>query len=122
MMTACLKLWPVSIKNLARANNVPIASVLMNKGYSNYTSSLSHVPLLSGYDEPTTLTYQIRLIGPIGADVRQSTDTLLLTEADPASQERRNILASLGNIARARVSRSARSRQHSKCPNALYRA
>lgn len=29
--------------------------------------------------------------------------TLLLTEADPASQERRNILASLANIARARA-------------------
>ncbi|MFZ1725282.1 MAG: hypothetical protein WBO29_08380 [Albidovulum sp.] len=28
--------------------------------------------------------------------------TLLLTEAEPASQERRNILASLANIARAR--------------------
>ena len=36
-----------------------------------YSSCLSHVPLLSGYDEPTTLSYQIRLLGPISADVRQ---------------------------------------------------
>jgi hypothetical protein len=34
--------------------------------------------------------------------------TLLLTEADPASQERRNILASLGNIARARAYKDRR--------------
>lgn len=34
--------------------------------------------------------------------------TLLLTEADPASQERRNILASLGNIARARADKARR--------------
>jgi hypothetical protein len=27
-------------------------------------------PLLSGYDEPKTLSYQITLFGPIGADVR----------------------------------------------------
>jgi len=33
---------------------------------------LSHLPLLSGYDEPKTLSYQINLFGPIGADVRQS--------------------------------------------------
>ncbi|MCP4944161.1 MAG: hypothetical protein GY924_19570 [Planctomycetaceae bacterium] len=32
---------------------------------------LSHRPLLSGYDEPETLTYQILLFGPIGADVKQ---------------------------------------------------
>ena len=32
---------------------------------------LSHRPLLSGYDEPETLSYQIDLNGPIGADVRQ---------------------------------------------------
>ena len=32
---------------------------------------LSHAPLLSGYDEPETFPYQITLIGPIGADVRQ---------------------------------------------------
>ncbi|WP_371224389.1 primase-helicase family protein [Roseovarius sp. 2305UL8-3] len=32
---------------------------------------LSHRPLLSGYDEPETLPYQIPLFGPIGADVRQ---------------------------------------------------
>ena len=30
---------------------------------------LSHVPLLGGYDEPETLSYQITLFGPIGADV-----------------------------------------------------
>lgn len=29
--------------------------------------------------------------------------TLLLTQADPASEERRNILASLANVARARA-------------------
>ena len=32
---------------------------------------LSHLPLLSGYDEPETLSYQITLFGSIGADVRQ---------------------------------------------------
>ncbi|MFT5626603.1 MAG: hypothetical protein ACI8Z0_003113 [Lentimonas sp.] len=32
---------------------------------------MSHLPLLSGYDEPRTLSYQITLFGPIGADVRQ---------------------------------------------------
>ena len=31
----------------------------------------SHRPHLSGYDEPRTLSYQIPLFGPIGADVRQ---------------------------------------------------
>ena len=35
------------------------------------SSCLSHVPLLSGYDEPRTLSYQITLFGPISADVRQ---------------------------------------------------
>jgi len=34
------------------------------------SSCLSHVPLLSGYDEPKTLSYQITLFGTIGADVR----------------------------------------------------
>jgi hypothetical protein len=29
---------------------------------------LSHRPLLGGDDEPETLTYQIRLVGPIGVD------------------------------------------------------
>lgn len=32
--------------------------------------------------------------------------TLLLAEADPTSQERRNILASLANIARARADKA----------------
>jgi len=32
---------------------------------------LSHVPLLSGYDEPETLSYQITLVGPISPDGRQ---------------------------------------------------
>ncbi len=32
---------------------------------------LSHRPLLGGYDEPETLSYQIALFGPISADVRQ---------------------------------------------------
>ena len=31
---------------------------------------LSHVPLLSGYDEAKTLSYQFTLFGPKGADVR----------------------------------------------------
>ena len=31
-------------------------------------SCLSHVPLLSGYHEPATLSYQITLFGPIGPD------------------------------------------------------
>ena len=35
-----------------------------------HSSYLSHVQLLSGYDEPTTLSYQILLFGPISADVR----------------------------------------------------
>jgi hypothetical protein len=34
------------------------------------SSCLSHVPLLSGYDEPTTLSYQIQLFGPRSPDVR----------------------------------------------------
>ena len=34
------------------------------------SSCLSHVPLLSGYNEPRTLSYQITLFGPISADVR----------------------------------------------------
>ena len=34
------------------------------------SSCLSHRPLLSGYDEPTTLSYQITLFGPISADDR----------------------------------------------------
>ena len=33
---------------------------------------LSHRPLLSGYDEPETLSYQLTLFGPIGADVRHA--------------------------------------------------
>ncbi|WP_251363966.1 permease, partial [Epibacterium ulvae] len=36
------------------------------------SSCLSHLPLLSGYDEPETLSYQITLFGPIGADVRHA--------------------------------------------------
>ncbi len=35
------------------------------------SSCLSYLPLLSGYDEPETFSYQIRLFGPISADVRQ---------------------------------------------------
>ena len=44
------------------------------------SSCLSHRPLLSGYDEPKTLSYQITLFGPIGADVRQSGTTLHLID------------------------------------------
>jgi len=32
---------------------------------------LSHLPLLSGYDEPETLSDQVILFGPISADGRQ---------------------------------------------------
>ena len=41
------------------------------------SSCLSHVPLLSGYDDPTTLSYQIPLFGPISADVRQPEQTAI---------------------------------------------
>ena len=34
------------------------------------SSCLPHAPLLSGYDELKTLSYQISLFGPISADVR----------------------------------------------------
>lgn len=40
--------------------------------------------------------------------------TLLLAEADPASQKRRNILTSLSNVARARAGRS-RPTPHPVC-------
>ena len=43
------------------------------------SSCLSHLPLLSGYDEPRTLSYQMQLIGPIGADVRQFAIFIALT-------------------------------------------
>lgn len=33
---------------------------------------LSRHPFFSGYDEPETLSYQITLFGPIGADVQLS--------------------------------------------------
>ncbi len=36
------------------------------------STGLSHLPLNGGYDEPKTLSFQITLIGPIGADVRQA--------------------------------------------------
>ena len=36
------------------------------------SSCLSHLSLLRGHDEPRTLSYQIPLFGPIGADVRHS--------------------------------------------------
>ena len=42
------------------------------------SSCLSHPPLLSGYDEPKTLSYQITLFGPIGADVRHFGDIMWL--------------------------------------------
>ena len=34
------------------------------------SSFLSHLPFLSDYGESKTLSYQITLFGPIGADVR----------------------------------------------------
>ena len=40
------------------------------------SSCLSHFPLVSGYDEPRTLSYQINLFGPIGADARQAVSGL----------------------------------------------
>ena len=40
-------------------------------------SCLSHIPLLSGFGEPKTLSYQVPLIGPVGADVRQHHHTRL---------------------------------------------
>ena len=46
------------------------------------SSCLSHVPLLSGYDEPKTLSYQIPLFGPIGADVKQVLRLLETFEMD----------------------------------------
>ena len=33
---------------------------------------LSHRPLLGGYDEQQTLSWQMTLFGPMGADVKQS--------------------------------------------------
>jgi hypothetical protein len=36
------------------------------------SSRLSHVSLLSGYDEPTKYSYQINLFGTISADVRHT--------------------------------------------------
>ena len=45
--------------------------------------SLFHRPLLGGDDEPETLSYQIVLFGPIGADFRQCivrSDAVILPE------------------------------------------
>jgi len=39
------------------------------------STGLSHLPLLGGDDEPKTPSYQITLLGPIGADVRQQKGT-----------------------------------------------
>jgi uncharacterized protein (DUF983 family) len=39
------------------------------------SSCLSHLPLLSGYDEPKTLSYQISAFGPIGANVSHFKET-----------------------------------------------
>jgi len=41
-------------------------------------------PLLSGYNEPETISYQITLFGPIGADVRQ----LMSGDATSISREK----------------------------------
>ena len=51
-------------------------------GAFTHSSCLSHVPLLSGYDEPRTLSYQITLFGPIGADEK----TMLQQDASPQVQ------------------------------------
>ena len=50
---------------------------VVDKLLSMALTCLPHFPLLSGYDEPKTLSYQINLFGPIGADVRQSNITCL---------------------------------------------
>lgn len=44
------------------------------ESYSSLTgvSWLSHAPLVSDYDEPSTLSQQIILYGPISADVGQA--------------------------------------------------
>lgn len=39
---------------------------------------LSHLPFLSGYDEPRTLSYPMPLFGPISTDVRQSGPHIVL--------------------------------------------
>ena len=54
-------------------------------------------PLLSGYDEPETLSYQITLFGPIGADVRQSQNKLTygLYSAGISDEQKREIIDQL---------------------------
>jgi hypothetical protein len=46
---------------------------------------MSHHPLLSGYDEPRTLSYQMTLFGPISADVRQILFLIKFYELGPMS-------------------------------------
>jgi hypothetical protein len=48
------------------------------------SSCLSHLPLLSGYDEPRTLSYEITLFGPISADVRQKGSGIWVRDPQPA--------------------------------------
>ena len=62
-------------------------------------SCLSHVPLLSGYDEPETLSYQITLFGPIGPDVRQNqlVTNVLLLPLNRCRWLRRNIIGHSAN-------------------------
>jgi len=54
-----------------------------------------HLPLLGGYDEPETLSYQITLFGPIGADVRQMSDVFNLDNHERARD--RSVLDELEN-------------------------
>lgn len=72
---------------------------------------MSHVPLLSDYDEPETLSYQITLFGPIGADVRhlgtvvslrvfarhlQIHDTFRMVETQPKIEEASDFIKLIG--------------------------
>ena len=52
------------------------------------STSRPHRPLLSGYDDPTTLTYQTVLFEPISADVRH----WLVTEQRKSRKERRTAM------------------------------
>ena len=50
------------------------------------SNCLSHLPLLNGYDESETLSYQMTLFGPIDSDVRHFVlFTSQLTESDNSS-------------------------------------
>jgi len=73
------------------------------------SSCLSHLPLLSGYDEPTTLSYQITLCGPISADVRHfRTFPLQVTRATGKFVVRdplKSVASSVTDVRRGKASR-----------------